>query len=65
MIGVWTAQRVSDYNQLSRENIQEETITITDPYGNQTCRLVRTIRLTQQKTGKRVVIPSRESLAQY
>lgn len=57
MIGVWTAQRVSDYNQLSRENIQEETITITDPYGNQTCRLVRNIRLTQQKTGKRVVIP--------
>lgn len=43
MIGVWSAQRVSDYNNLSWENIFEEEIT--------------TLRLTQKKTGKRVVIP--------
>ena len=43
MIGVWTAQRVSDYNNLRKENI----------VGTSTL----SIRLTQKKTGKRVIIP--------
>lgn len=53
LIGVWTAQRVSDYNHLSRENIGEETIA---------GRNIRTLSLTQQKTGKRITIPCSKEL---
>ena len=53
MIGVWTAQRVSDYNYLSWENVYNEKITLPDSSSKQ----VQTIHITQQKTGKKVVIP--------
>ena len=43
MIGVWSAQRVSDYNNLSWENIFEGEITM--------------LLITQKKTGKRVAVP--------
>lgn len=47
MIGVWTAQRVSDYNNLQPGNLIRET-----PDSS-----VSAIRITQKKTGKRVMIP--------
>lgn len=57
LIGVWTAQRVSDYNNLTKENIRLETIRSFDRDGNITERTLTTIRLVQQKTRKRVTIP--------
>ena len=62
MIGVWTAQRVSDYNRLSRKSIQTETIRYRDENGNLTEREVMTIHMVQQKTGKKVVIPCNKEL---
>ena len=69
MIGVWTAQRVSDYNNLSRENIRTEVFRSSDENGNVTEKNVMTIHLTQQKVKKKVVIPCcselREILSRY
>ncbi len=48
MIGVWTAQRVSDYNNLRPENIKME-----DDNGTQ----MTYISIHQQKTGRLVEIP--------
>ena len=62
LIGVWTAQRVSDYNNLQREDIRKETIRSWDEDGNMSERTVRTIHITQQKTGKKVVIPCNKEL---
>ena len=50
MVGVYTAQRVSDYNNLARENI------VPGPDGG----LV--VRLRQKKTGAWVTIPVKEEL---
>lgn len=54
MIGVWTAQRVSDYNYLGWENVSPDN---------------SSIRLIQKKTGKKVIIPCntplRRILQQY
>lgn len=57
MIGVWTAQRVSDYNNLTKDNIKVETVRSIAEDGTVTERTVRTIRITQIKTGKKVIIP--------
>ena len=46
MIGVYTAQRVSDYNNLHPDNF------VLTPQGE-----IQALRITQVKTGKRVVIP--------
>lgn len=67
MIGVWTAQRVSDYNNINREDIQERTIkkivNKEDPeHPGQTISYVITkkilvLNITQRKTGTKVYIP--------
>ena len=57
MIGVWTAQRVSDYDHLSKDNITKQVVRRTEKDGTITEREIRTITLIQQKTGKRVIIP--------
>lgn len=53
MIGVWTAQRVSDYNNIGPDNIH----TVTD--GNEE---FQTVTLHQQKTGRYVEIPCNSKL---
>ncbi len=62
LIGVWTAQRVSDYNNLKKQNIKIETIRTYDRDGNISERTLKTIRLVQQKTRKRVTIPCSSEL---
>lgn len=62
LIGVWTAQRVSDYNHINRKNISTETFHYIAKDGSSAERTVRTIRLIQQKTKKRVVIPCSSEL---
>lgn len=57
MIGVWTAQRVSDYNHIQKKNISTETVHVVLKDGRALDKVVRTIRLIQQKTKKKVVIP--------
>lgn len=51
MIGVFTAQRVSDYNNLLPDNF------VLSPHGD-----ILALRITQRKTGKKVVIPCNSSL---
>ena len=61
MVGILTAQRVSDYNNIKKENIKEQTITrISGEEHITEKRLV--IDLKQQKTGRRVVIPVKNEL---
>ncbi len=62
LIGVWTAQRVSDYNNIQPEDIRRETIRSWDEDGNLSEKTVRTIHIVQQKTGKKVVIPCNKAL---
>lgn len=72
MIGVWTAQRVSDYNDIKKEDIQTTTKRwiedIPDPeHEGQTMAVVRTkeimyINFRQQKTGTKVAIPCSSEL---
>lgn len=72
MVGVWTAQRVSDYNNITREAIHttkkhwiEE---VPDPKNpGETVPTIRTKEITyidiiQQKTGAKVSIPCRKEL---
>ena len=72
MVGVWTAQRVSDYNNIKKEDIQSvqkrwiEDIPNPENPG-QTMPVIRTkeilyINFRQQKTGAKVAIPCREEL---
>lgn len=66
-VGVWTAQRVSDYNNISRENIQKivKRSIVDIPDKDNPMILVPTIveketlvvTLFQKKTGARVAIP--------
>ena len=64
MIGVWTAQRVSDYNHLTRENLSEQIVRRTEKDGSVTERSIRTLTIVQQKTGKRVIIPCCKDLCE-
>lgn len=67
MVGVWTAQRVSDYNNISKDQIETHTKRwiedVPDPeHPNQTKPEIRTreimfINIRQQKTGAKVSIP--------
>jgi integrase len=56
MVGVWTAQRVSDYNNLSRENIKDHRIPkiIDDKL---TFKEFQTVEIRQKKTGTKVSVP--------
>ena len=56
MVGVWTAQRVSDYNNLSRENIKQHRIPkVID--NKLTYKEFQTVEIRQKKTGAKVSIP--------
>ena len=66
MVGVWTAQRVSDYNNISRENIKTyvREVIETDEAGKKTIvsKEFTRIEIRQQKTGAKVVIPCSSEL---
>lgn len=66
MIGVWTAQRVSDYNGIEPEDIKqyESDTIVTDKDGKKTVKTVEVtyIEVRQKKTGKRVAIPVNSDL---
>ena len=74
MIGVWTAQRVSDYNNLQPEDFHTTTKRwiedIPDPeHPGQTTAVIKTKEITyidirQQKTGAKVSIPCSTELKQ-
>ena len=61
MVGVWTAQRVSDYNNISRENIKTyvREVIETDETGNKkiVSKEFTRIEIRQQKTGAKPVVP--------
>lgn len=67
LVGVWTAQRISDYNNISRDNIQRivKRSVIDIPDADNPSRLIPTIVenetlviiLFQKKTGAKVAIP--------
>ena len=67
MIGVWTAQRVSDYNNIKKKNIKEYTVRsiedVDDPDNPGKTkpiiveRQTRVIEIVQKKTGTKVVVP--------
>ena len=68
MVGVWTAQRVSDYNNLCSENFKQHRVEkIID--GQITYKEFMTIDLRQKKTGAKISIPIssglREILERY
>ena len=56
MVGVWTAQRVSDYNYISKENIKRHSITKTIN-GSLISKEFMTIEIHQRKTGCKASIP--------
>ena len=72
MIGVWTAQRVSDYNNIHREDIQKRKIKKIvykedTEHPGQTISSVITkdilvVSITQKKTGTKVYIPCSSEL---
>lgn len=67
MVGVWTAQRVSDYNNISRDDIQSyqmrSIVDEPDPQnpGKTIARIVTSdvtvINIRQKKTGAKVTVP--------
>lgn len=61
MVGVWTAQRVSDYNNLTRDNIKTciREIIQKDKDGKKIVveKEFTRIEIRQQKTGTKVIIP--------
>ena len=72
MVGVWTAQRVSDYNNIGRDDIQTLTIrSIVDEPDPENVgktiakivtREVTVINIRQKKTGAKVAIPCSSDL---
>lgn len=60
-VGVYTAQRVSDYNNISRESIKTSVVKAIDGDRIVERELVR-IELRQQKTGAKVSIPCKAEL---
>lgn len=59
--GVWLAQRVSDYNNIKRENIKISTIQSIED-GKIVDKELVTIELRQKKTGKKISVPCRAEL---
>ena len=74
MVGVWTAQRVSDYNNIRPEDIEVYTkrsiVDVPDPEnpGKTIEKIekkeIRVINIRQKKTGKKVAIPCSTELLQ-
>ena len=72
MVGVWTAQRVSDYNNIKKEDIHTMVVrTISDEpdpinpgsiIEKVTSREITVINIRQKKTGSKVVIPCSSDL---
>lgn len=72
MVGVWTAQRVSDYNNISRGDIQSyqmrSIVDIPDPEnpGKTIAKIenieLKVINIPQKKTGAKVTIPCSPNL---
>ena len=72
MVGVWTAQRVSDYNNISKDDIQSYTsraiVDEPDPKkpGKTIARIVTrevtVINIRQKKTGAKVTVPCSPAL---
>lgn len=56
MVGVWTAQRVSDYNNISKENIKRHSIK-KNINGSLILKEFMTVEIRQRKTGAKVSIP--------
>lgn len=59
--GVWLAQRVSDYNNIKRENIKISTIQSIED-GKIVDKELVTIEIRQKKTGKKISVPCRAEL---
>ena len=74
MIGVWTAQRVSDYNNIKKNDIKEHKVRsiedVDDPDNPGKTKPVivekvtRVIEIVQKKTGTKVVVPCSTELLQ-
>lgn len=73
MIGVYTAQRVSDYNNINKDSIKHYTDNVivkdiaTENGQNKEVLSIKereyyTIEIIQKKTGKRVIIPAKSEL---
>lgn len=72
MVGVWTAQRVSDYNNISRDDIQSYQMRsiVDEPDPNNpgktiariVTRDVTVINIRQKKTGAKVTVPCSSAL---
>ena len=60
-VGVYTAQRVSDYNNISRDSIKTSTVKAIEGDRIVDKELIR-IELRQQKTGAKVSIPCKAEL---
>jgi AraC-like DNA-binding protein len=56
MVGVWTAQRISDYNNISRDCIKQHTI-LKEIEGRQVIKEFMTVEIRQKKTGTKISIP--------
>lgn len=56
LVGIWTAQRVSDYGNIVPENIVTETVKVVEN-DKIVEKVKRTIVLRQKKTGARVTVP--------
>ena len=72
MVGVWTAQRISDYNNIRKDEIESVPMRLVfeepDPrHPGKTLtkvveEVVKVINITQQKTGTKVAVPCSPSL---
>ena len=56
MVGVWTAQRVSDYNNLSPDNFKQHRVEKIED-GQIVFKEFMTIDIRQKKTGAKISIP--------
>lgn len=62
MVGIWTAQRISDYNDIKPENIKTETQKYIKDDDTVGVKEITYIDLIQKKTSTRVQIPCNEEL---
>ena len=66
MVGVWTAQRVSDYNNISRESIKTYVREVIETDKDGVKKIVSKeftrIEIRQHKTGAKVVVPCSSDL---
>lgn len=62
MIGVWSAQRVSDYNYLNISDVRDENCFLWNEDGQMSDYKIKTIHIVQKKTGKKLIIPCNRAL---